>query len=70
MDDAFGLEVRDPYATGAVLVHFLHDRYGRDAVGALLRSGEPTFGRAMLAELGVDLAGFMDDWRAWLAEAN
>lgn len=70
VDDAFGLEVRDPYATGAVLVHFLHDRYGGDAVRAVLRSGEPTFGRAMRAELGVDLAGFMADWRAWLADRD
>ncbi len=66
VDDSFGLDVRDPYATGAVLIRFMHEQYGAAGVRRVLSSHEPTFGRAMRASLGVDLDGFMRDWRAWL----
>ncbi|MCA9307280.1 MAG: hypothetical protein KDA16_12150 [Phycisphaerales bacterium] len=66
VDDSFGLDVRDPYATGVVVLRFMHERYGADRVRSILLSREPTFGRAVRASLGVDLDGFMRDWRAWL----
>lgn len=66
VDDSFGLDVRDPYATGAVLIRFMHEQYGAARVRRVLSSQEPTFGRAIRASLGVDLDGFMRDWRAWL----
>lgn len=65
--DDFGLEVVDPYITGAVLLHFMHETYGGDRVLALLLSPERTFGRAVRNELAIDLATFMRDWEAWIA---
>ncbi|MEO1009313.1 MAG: hypothetical protein AAFX79_12180 [Planctomycetota bacterium] len=65
----FGFEVRDPYITGAVLLHFMHERFGADRVRAVLLGAQPTFGRAMREELGVDADAFLADWIVWLEGA-
>lgn len=62
----FGFDVRDPYITGAVLLHFMHEHFGAERLRAVLRSEEPTFGRAMRKHLGVDADTFMDAWTQWL----
>ena len=63
----FGLDVTDPYITGAVLVMFMHEQYGPERVHAILTSPEPGFGAAARASLGVSLDDFFAHWQAWIA---
>lgn len=63
----FGLDVTDPYITGAVLVMFMHEHYGPDRVHAILTSPEPGFGAAARTSLGVTLDEFFAHWQAWIA---
>lgn len=63
-----GVEVTDPYLDGLALVCFLHERFGRARVHALLDSDAPRFGRALARTLEIDLAGLEREWRAWRAE--
>lgn len=63
----FGLDVTDPYITGAVLVMFMHEHYGSERVHAILTSPEPSFGAAARASLGVSLEEFFVDWQAWIS---
>jgi len=63
----FGLDVAEPYTAGAVLLHFMHERYGGARVRAILFSTEPTFGRATRSALGVGVDQFCADWNTWLA---
>jgi hypothetical protein len=64
----FGLDVQSPYVAGPVLVDFVHARYGREKFIAVLKSEEPTFGKAMRRELGVGVDEFYAEWERWLAE--
>lgn len=66
VDAEFGLDVREPYITGAVLMRFMHERFGRERILAVLRSDRPTFGSAARHELGMDPHAFVAAWRAWL----
>lgn len=66
VDFSFGLEARDPYIDGAVLVAFLHETFGRERVQQVLCSTEATFGAALKKELGVTLESFAEKWTAWL----
>jgi hypothetical protein len=61
----FGIGVTDPYADGAVLVHFMHEKYGRKKVQSILTSREATFEVAIASALGVSLDQFWTDWQAW-----
>jgi hypothetical protein len=62
----FGVAVRDPYIDGAVLLHFMHEVYGRDRVQAVLTSEILTFEEAVPAALGVSLDEFSERWKQWL----
>lgn len=63
------IEVQDVYVDGALLLHFLHDRYGRERVQAVLTSPLPTFAAALPAALGASLPELADAWRTWRADA-
>ena len=60
------IRVRDPYADGAVVVEFLHDSFGRDAVQNIWLSPEPTFDQALLSALNTSSADLQTRWRTWL----
>ena len=62
-----GIQVRNPYSDGAVLVKFLHDSFGRDAVQNIWLSPEPTFELALLKTLGTDYADLESRWHTWQA---
>ena len=62
------IRVRNPYQDGAVLVQFLHESYGRDAVQNIWLSQEPTFHKALLSALGTDMAGLKRRWTHWLGQ--
>ena len=64
--NAFGLMVRDNYLDGAMLLAFMHDRYGREKVQAILTSPAETFGDAICESLGVNLDSFFAAWQEWL----
>lgn len=62
---ANGIEVRNPYSDGAVLVKFLHDSFGSEAVQNIWLSSEPTFDRALLTALNTDYSDLETRWRRW-----
>lgn len=61
------IQVRNPYTDGAVLVEFLHDSFGREAVQNIWLSPEPTFDQALFAALNTTTADLKKRWRNWLA---
>lgn len=63
----FGLDVQSPYVAGPVVIAFIHERYGRDAFIALLRSPAPSFGRALRETLKVTPDQFYAAFQTWLA---
>lgn len=66
VDLSLGVDVRDPYTHGAVLLAFLHDEFGKERVQSVLLSPEPTFGRALSTTLGVDLGWLSSRWHQWI----
>ncbi len=60
-----GIEVRNPYSDGAVLVKFLHDSFGSEAVQNIWLSPEPTFDRALLTALDTSYSDLEARWRQW-----
>ena len=61
-----GIQVGNPYSDGAVVVAFLHDMFGRDAVQNIWLSPEPTFERALLTSLDTDYSELEKRWHLWL----
>lgn len=61
------LEGPQPYVDGATILLFLHERYGRTRVQALLTSRAATFADALAEVLGTDAATLRTEWWAWLA---
>lgn len=66
----FGLDVAQPYLSGPVLIHFMHEKYGVAKVRSVFTSDESSFGKAIRASLGVGVDQFCSDWSAWLTAAN
>lgn len=62
------IQVNNPYSDGAVLVHFLHASFGREAVHNIWLSPEPTFEAALLSALDTDYGELEARWRRWLAD--
>ena len=67
VDADFGLDVCEPYITGAVLLRFMHEHLGKDKVLAVLTSRRSTFGSAARHELAMGPEQFVEAWRVWLA---
>jgi hypothetical protein len=67
--DRVGLTVvvANDYLDGAVLVRFMHERFGKERVQDLLRSTAPTFDAALEHELGVTPELLVNEFRAWLS---
>jgi hypothetical protein len=63
------IEVTDPDVDGAVLVHFLHEQFGRERLQALLAAQQPAFDAALVATLGVSLPELATRWRQWRTAA-
>jgi hypothetical protein len=63
----FGLEISEPYTTGPVLLHFMHEKYGGERVRAILFRSAPTFGKAVREALGIGADQFCADWSTWIA---
>jgi hypothetical protein len=61
----FGLGVKDPYLDGAVLLHFMHETFGKAKVQAILTSEAATFEKAAGPALGVTLEEFGRRWERW-----
>lgn len=55
------------YLGGALRLLFLHERFGKEKVQAMLRSTQPTFWQAMRESLGLEAAAFESAWREWLS---
>ncbi|MCG8560421.1 MAG: hypothetical protein MI824_11525 [Hyphomicrobiales bacterium] len=64
------IQVRDPYRDGAVLVAFLHDSFGREAVQNIWLSPEDTFEKALTSALRTDYADLETRWRRWLDQTE
>ncbi|MFN0136365.1 MAG: hypothetical protein ACKVS9_09655 [Phycisphaerae bacterium] len=64
----FGIDVQSPYVAGPVLIAFIHERFGREAFIALLRSEAPSFGKAIRRTLNTTPDEFYAAWQAWLAD--
>lgn len=64
----FGVDVRDAYVDGAVVLKFMHDVWGRERVQAILTSPQGAFGGAIRESLGVGLQEFAARWQEWLAK--
>src|SRR5262249_13555685 len=61
----FGIGVKDDYLDGAVLLHFMHEKFGADKVQAILTSEAATFEKAAGPALGVTLGEFGRLWEEW-----
>lgn len=59
------IKVSNEYKDGLVLLYFLHDKYGIDAVHSVLKSTEPTFEKALAKEIG-DNDKLKKDFEAWI----
>jgi hypothetical protein len=66
IDFDFGVNVKDEYIDGALLLLFMHETFGKERVHAILSSEERRFGRAMVSALGVGLDEFENRWEKWL----
>jgi hypothetical protein len=67
IDTDFGLNVRDRYNDGLVILHFVRDEFGEKTIIDILKSKEPTFGRRLQKSLGISFDEFLrrfDRWRA------
>jgi hypothetical protein len=62
----FGLSVENEYIDGAMLLLFMNETFGKNKVQSVLSSPEPTFGKAIVESLGVDLPEFAERWHEWL----
>jgi hypothetical protein len=58
----------DVYVQGALTLEYLHERFGRARLIALLRSEQPTFQDALRTALGCDETAILDGWRAWMRD--
>jgi hypothetical protein len=61
----FGIGVKDPYIDGAVLLHFMHETFGKEKIQAILTSETATFEAAAGPALGVSLEKFQQRWEQW-----
>lgn len=61
----FGVGIKDAYIDGAVLLHFMHETFGKERVQAILTSSAPTFEGAIRRTLDVTLEGFGKRWEDW-----
>ena len=59
-------ETRRAYVDGAVILLFLHERFGQERVQAVVTSEAESFAKAVVDALGRDLAALHADWRRWL----
>ena len=64
----FGVEARDPYIDGAVLLLYMHETYGKQNVHRILMSPKGTFGKAIGDALAVDLPTFASEFEKWRDE--
>lgn len=56
----------DVYVRGALILEYLHERFGRPKLIALLRSEQPTFQGALRATLGSDETAIFNGWHVWM----
>ena len=64
------LRVTDEYRDGAVLIRFLHERYGIDAVHGILRSERPAFWEAIEEVTGLTPTRLHNEFQAWALDAS
>jgi len=64
----FGLSTENDYIDGAMLLLFMNESFTKEKVQSILSSTEPSFGKAVVSSLGVDLAEFAKRWQAWLQQ--
>jgi len=67
IDTDFGLNLRDPYNDGLLILNFLRDEFGEQAIVGILGSSEPTFGRRLRTSVDVPFDEFLrrfDRWRS------
>jgi hypothetical protein len=67
VDFDFGINVKNDYIDGAMLVLFMNESFGKNRVQEILASPESSFGKAIGLSLGVDLPQFADRFHKWLA---
>lgn len=65
LDTDFGLTIHDPYNDGFLMLNFLHDEFGRDAIFALLISQEPSFGRRLKATTKISFDEYLRRINQW-----
>jgi hypothetical protein len=49
-----------------MLLLFMNESFGEEKVQSILTSTEPTFGKAVVTSLGVNLVEFAKRWHTWL----
>lgn len=56
------------YTAGAVMLMYMHEVFGRDAVQKILSSREEAFYGALEKELGINVEEFYKGWQRWSAK--
>lgn len=65
IDTDFGLNVRDPYNDGFLILNFMHDEFGEESVFKLIASREKTFGKRMARATGVTYDEYLSRFSQW-----
>lgn len=68
LDTNFGLTVHDPYNDGFLMLNFLHEECGREAIFALLADKEPSFGRRLQKTTKMTFDQFLERVSRWKEE--
>ncbi len=63
----FGVNIQNDYVDGAMLLLFMNETFGKQKVQSILTSTEPSFGKAVVKSLGVDIVEFGRGWDTWLS---
>ena len=56
----------DDYIDGALLLKFMHERWGDDTLQTLLSRQEPTFEESLENALEIDESRLFEAWKSWL----
>ena len=65
IDTDFGLNLRDPYNDGFIVLNYIRDEFGEGAILSIVGSAEPTFGKKLQKSLNVPYDEFLSRFKKW-----
>lgn len=68
IDTDYGLNLRDQYNDGFIILNFIRDEFGEKAVVSILGSAEKTFGLRLQKSLSVSYDEFLSRFKRWRAK--